>query len=291
MLKIKEGPPGYRLARKLEGYGFEICLLASALIAFLPFYWAITISIRNPIETFTVTGLAVPFVQFQPTLMSWIEELSVGEAQRALINSSIIALGTAVGLFVLGTPAAYALARFRFRRPNNQNLTIWFLSQRVLPPIVTVVPVFMMMRQLHLLDTRLALVIVNITFNLPLVVTIMRQGFLDIPIELEEAALVDGANHARVFWHISMRLALPCLMASMLISIAYTWNEFLFALTISSRESITVPVHMAGAAGTRGIQFWFVGVRVLIAMAPPVILALLAQRFIVRGLTVGALKG
>ena len=149
MLKIKEGPSGYRFARKLEGYGFEICLLASALIAFLPFYWAITISIRNPIETFTVTGLAVPFVQFQPTLMSWIEELSVGEAQRALINSSVIALGTAVGLFVLGTPAAYALARFRFRRPNNQNLTIWFLSQRVLPPIVTVVPVFMMMRQLH----------------------------------------------------------------------------------------------------------------------------------------------
>ena len=291
MLKIKEGPSGYRFARKLEGYGFEICLLASALIAFLPFYWAITISIRNPIETFTVTGLAVPFVQFQPTLISWIEELSVGEAQRALINSSVIALGTAVGLFVLGTPAAYALARFRFRRPNNQNLTIWFLSQRVLPPIVTVVPVFMMMRQLHLLDSRLALVIVNITFNLPLVVTIMRQGFLDIPIELEEAALVDGANHARVFWHISMRLALPCLMASMLISIAYTWNEFLFALTISSRESITVPDHMAGAAGTRGIQFWFVGVRVLIAMAPPVILALLAQRFIVRGLTVGALKG
>ena len=110
MFKIKEGPSGYRFTRKLEGYGFEICLLGSALIAFLPFYWAITISIRNPIETFTVTGLAVPFVQFQPTLISWIEELSVGEAQRALINSSIIALGTAVGLFVLGTPAAYALS-------------------------------------------------------------------------------------------------------------------------------------------------------------------------------------
>jgi len=281
----------FQLARKLEGYGFQICLLGSAFIAFLPFYWAITISIRNPIETFTVSGLSVPFIQFQPTLASWIEELSIGEAQRALLNSSIIALGTALGLMLLGTPAAYALARFRFRRPNNQNLTIWFLSQRVLPPIVTVVPVFMMMRQLHLLDTRLALVIVNITFNLPLVVTIMRQGFLDIPIELEEAALVDGANHGHVFWHVSMRLAIPCLMASMLISTAYTWNEFLFALTISSRESITVPVHMAGAAGTRGIQFWFVGVRVLIAMAPPVILALLAQRFIVRGLTVGALKG
>ena len=171
----------FRLLKNLEEYSFQICLLASAIIAFLPFYWAITISIRNPIETFTVSGLSIPFIQFQPTLDSWIEELSVGEAQRALINSSVIALGTALGLLLLGTPAAYALARFRFRRPSNQNLTIWFLSQRVLPPIVTVVPVFMLMRQLHLLDTRLALVIINITFNLPLVVTIMRQGFFDIP--------------------------------------------------------------------------------------------------------------
>ena len=280
-----------KFRKYIDQYSFLLMLLVAALIAFLPFYWAISISIRDPLETFTVAGLAVPFLQFQPTLTSWIEELSVGEAQRALTNSSIIALGTAVGLLALGTPAAYALARFRFRRISNQNLTLWFLSQRVLPPIVTVVPVFMLMRQLHLLDTRLALIVVNITFNMPFVVIILRQGFLEIPKELEEAALVDGANHINIFWHVSLRLALPSLMAALLISIAYTWNEFLFALTISSRESITVPVHMAGAAGTRGIQFWFVGVRVLIAMAPPVILALLAQGFIVRGLTVGALKG
>ena len=280
-----------KFRKYIDQYSFLLMLLVAALIAFLPFYWAISISIRDPLETFTVSGLAVPFLQFQPTMTSWIEELSVGEAQRALTNSSIIALGTAVGLLALGTPAAYALARFRFRRLSNQNLTLWFLSQRVLPPIVTVVPVFMIMRQLHLLDTRLALIVVNITFNMPFVVIILRQGFLEIPKELEEAALVDGANHINIFWHVSLRLALPSLMAALLISIAYTWNEFLFALTISSRESITVPVHMAGAAGTRGIQFWFVGVRVLIAMAPPVILALLAQGFIVRGLTVGALKG
>ena len=280
-----------KFRKYIDQYSFLLMLLVAALIAFLPFYWAISISIRDPLETFTVAGLAVPFLQFQPTLTSWIEELSVGEAQRALTNSSIIALGTAIGLLALGTPAAYALARFRFRRLSNQNLTLWFLSQRVLPPIVTVVPVFMLMRQLHLLDTRLALIVVNITFNMPFVVIILRQGFLDIPKELEEAALVDGANHINIFWYVSLRLALPSLMAALLISIAYTWNEFLFALTISSRESITVPVHMAGAAGTRGIQFWFVGVRVLIAMAPPVILALLAQGFIVRGLTVGALKG
>ena len=279
------------LERAIERYGFAVLLLAAGLFAFLPFYWAITISIRDPQDTFTVTGLAVPFAQFRPTLVSWAQELAVGEAQRAITNSIVIALGTAAGLLVLGTPAAYALARFRFRYPSNQNLVLWFLSQRVLPPIVTVVPVFMIMRNLDLLDTRVALIIMNITFNLPLMITIVRQGFLDIPVELEEAALVDGADHAHVFWMISMRLAVPSLAAALLISIAFTWNEFLFALTLASRDAVTVPVHMAGAAGTRGIQFWFVGVRVLMAMAPPVILAVLAQRFIVRGLTVGALKG
>ncbi len=232
------------LRRQIDRYSFQLLLLGAALIAVLPFYWAMTLSIRDPMETFTVAGLAVPFVQFQPTLANWIEELSVGEAQRALTNSSIIALGTALGLMVLGTPAAYALARFR--------LILWCLSQRVLPPIVTVVPVFMIMRQLHLLDTRLALILVNITFNLPLVVIIVRQGFLDIPIELEEAALVDGANHAHVFWHLSLRLAVPSLMAAMLISIAYTWNEFLFALIISSRDAVTVPGRQVRVASNSG---------------------------------------
>ena len=103
--------------------------------------------------------------------------------------------------------------------------------------------------------------------------------------------MVDGASYLDIFLRISLRLAMPSMAAAMLIAIAFTWNEFLFALTIGSLDTRTIPVHMAGAVDTRGIQFWFVGVRVLIAMAPPVILAMLVQRYIVRGLTFGALKG
>ena len=275
----------------LERHSYFILTLIFACFSALPFYWAASLSIRNPAETFTVTGLAVPFLQYQPTLINWIEELAVGESQRALLNSTIIAMGTAVGVAVLGAPAAYALSRFSFRRPANKDFTIWFLSQRVLPPIVTVIPIFMMMRVFNLLDTRLALILVNITFNLPLVVVIMRQAFLDLPVELEESAMVDGASYLDIFLRISLRLTMPSMAAAMLIAIAFTWNEFLFALTIGSLDTRTIPVHMAGAVDTRGIQFWFVGVRVLIAMAPPVILALLVQRYIVRGLTFGALKG
>ena len=269
---------------------FALVLAVTAVVV-LPFYWAVSLSLRNPREAFTVTGLAVPFVQYQPTLANWRTELATGETQQALVNSSIIALGTAVVVVVLGTPAAYALARFRFRRPSNEDITIWFLSQRVLPPVVTAIPLLLLIRWLGLFDTRTGLVLANATFTLPLVVVIMRQAFLDLPVELEEAAMVDGAGHLHIFLRIFLPLASPSLVAAVLIVIAFTWNEFLFALMMYFVNAKVIPVHMAGAMDTRGVQFWFVAVRALIAITPPVILALLVQRYIVRGLTFGAVKG
>ena len=199
--------------------------------------------------------------------------------------------GTLFLALLLGTPAAYAVARFRFARWKNRDITIWFLSQRVLPPVATVVPFYLVMRALGLLDTHAALILVNATFVLPFVVVILRQTFLDLPLELEEAALVDGASHWGAFWRIALPLAAPTLAATGLIVFAFTWNEFLFAVALSSRNALTVPVHIAGAVDTRGVQFWFMGVRAMTAIVPPVLIALLAQRYIVRGLTLGAVKG
>jgi len=269
---------------------FAVALAVTALVA-LPFYWAISLSVRNPRDTFTVTGLGVPFVQYRPTLDNWRTELGTWETQRALANSLIIAVATAAVVVVLGAPAAYAVARFRFRRPSNEDITLWFLSQRVLPPVATAIPLFLIVRWLGLLDTRTGLVLLNVTFNLPLVVVILRQAFIDLPVELEEAALVDGAGHWGIFLRISLPLVAPSLAAAVLIVVAFTWNEFLFALMVGSLNAKVIPVHIAGAGDTRGVQFWFVAVRALIAITPPVILALLAQRYIVRGLTFGALKG
>jgi len=277
--------------RNINLVTYFILALIVAVITFLPFYWAISLSIRNPIEAFTVTGLAIPFIQYKPTLENWKEELATGETQKSLLNSAIIAICTSIAVIILGTPAAYAIARFRFRKPSNSNIIVWFLSQRVLPPAATVIPFFLIMIFFKLLDTRLALIMVNTTFNLPFVVVLMRQAFLDLPIELEEAALVDGAGFFTIFWKISLRLAAPSLVAAVLIVFAFTWNEFLFALTIGTIHVRTIPVLMSGAVDTRGIQFWFVAVRMLIAASPPVILALFAQRFIVRGLSFGAVKG
>ena len=262
-----------------------------ALIFAFPIYWAFSQSLRNPIDTYTVAGLGVPWINFTPTLNNWIDQLSTPETGMALYNSTVIAVSAAIMALVLGTPAAYAIARFRFARWSNRDITIWFLSQRVLPPVATVIPFYLTMRYLGLLDTKFALILINATFVLPYVVVILRQTFLDLPVELEEAALIDGAGHWGAFWRIALPLAAPSMAAAGLIIFAFTWNEFLFAVSIGSSKAITVPVHIAGAIDTRGVQFWFMGVRAMTAIIPPVIIALIAQRYIVRGLTLGAVRG
>ena len=279
------------LDRQLRHALFSLLAIVSALIFLFPLYWGLSTSLRTPLETFTIAGFGIPWINFTPTLDNWVDQLQVPETQDALINSTLIATFATLLALALGTPAAYALARFRFELVHNRDLAIFFFAQRVLPPVATVIPFYLVMRTLGLLDTHLALVLVNATFILPFVVVILRQGFLDLPIELEESALVDGADHWGAFWRVALPLAAPVIAATGLIIFGRAWNEFLFALAIASKGAITIPVHMAGTAGTRGVQFWYLAVRQMIAIIPPVLIALLAQRYIIRGLTLGAVKG
>ncbi|MEN3203301.1 MAG: carbohydrate ABC transporter permease [Atribacterota bacterium] len=254
-------------------------------------YWGVVTSLKPPAETFTVTGLSVPFIQFRPTLENWRTELSVRESRMSLVNSIVVAIFATLIAVALGIPAGYALARFKFRRVKNRDLTIWYLSQRVLPPVVVVIPFFLIMRTLRLLDTRLALILVNATFVLPFAVVITRQTFQELPVELEEAAAVDGCSEFAAFWRIALPLAAPTIVAVIAICVAFTWNEFLFALSLTSLRAKTFPVYLAGAEDTRGVQFWFMATRAILALGLPVVLAVAIQRYIVRGLTFGAVKG
>jgi multiple sugar transport system permease protein len=285
--QTSETSPGWSMRYSI----YSLIAVVVAMIFMFPLYWAFSTSLRNPMDTFTVSGLGIPFIHFEPTLNNWIEQLATGETRRALMNSTVISIGASALALLLGTPAAYALARFHFRLPPNRDLTLWFLSQRVLPPVATVIPFYLVMRTLGLLDTYLALILINATFILPFVVVILRQTFIELPVELEEAAMVDGTGFLGAFLRVSLPLAAPAMAATGLIIFSFAWNEFLFAITISSKNAITIPVHMAGAVDTRGVQFWFMAVRAMIAMIPPVLLALLAQRYIVQGLTFGAVKG
>lgn len=280
-----------RKRRTLTDALWSLVAIIVAMIFFFPLYWAISTGLRRPADTFTVSGVGFPFIDFTPTLDNWISQASVPEAYQAFSNSVIISIASVLIALVLGLPAAYALARFRFRRPGNKDLTVWFLSQRVLPPVATAVPFFIVFSSLDMLDSRWALILVNATFILPFVVVIVRQTFQDLPIDLEEAALVDGATHFGAFVRVAVPLAMPAIVAAGLIMFAFAWNEYLFAVILTVKEAATMPVHIAGGVDTRGVQFWFVAVRALIAMIPPVLVALLAQRYIVRGLTLGAVKG
>ncbi len=266
-----------------------IMLIALIWVIF-PFYWALVNSIKRPADTFRA-GAWIPFLQFQPTLEHWISELSIIEIRQALLNSTIISLGAATLAVLLGTLAAYALARFRFGRKGNANFTTWFISQRILPPVVVVIPFFLIMRQLQLLDNVFSLVLLNATFTLPFPVIILSQMIRELPQELEEAAYVDGASVFQAFTRVVLPLILPGLVATWIICMAFSWNEFLFALSLTTKSAIPMPVIIAGAEHTRGVQFWFVGVRVMLTMLPPIVFALLAQRYIIRGLTLGAVKG
>ena len=269
---------------------YTILALGITVIFFFPFWWSISNSLRNPIDTFTTTGVGIPWLNFEPTLDNWKTQLSYPEAQLALYNSSFIAVLSTALAIIVGLPAAYALARFRFRFPPNKDITIWFISQRVLPPAAAVVPFFMIWNMLGIYDTKFSMIIVQTTFIMPFVIVIVRQTFIDLPIELEEAAMVDGATHIGAFLKVAVPLSVPAITASSLIMFTFAWNDYFFA-SVLTMKNFTLPIWAASDVGTRGIHFWFMAVKCMIAIVLPLILCLLAQRYIVRGLTLGAVKG
>ena len=275
--------------RRSIGEMFIIALaLICTFIAFSPFGYAILTSLKSEWKS----GDIIPFLQFEPDLLNWQQEFGSGgaETMKALRNSTLISLGATLVATTLGTLAGYGLARFKYG-VGNRNLVSWFLSQRFLPPVATLIPFVLMFRDLKLLDTLPGMVIVNATFTLPFAVLIMRDYFADLPPEMREAALVDGAGEFTTFLRIALPLARPALVASTLICFAFSWNEFLFASVLANRDWKPYPMLVAGSDTVRGIDFGFVTTRMLIAVTVPVILSLMVQRFIVRGLTFGAVKG
>lgn len=266
-----------------------VVIMAIVLIwTLFPFYWAAISSVKSSSDNYG--NLWLPFVHFTPTLKPWQDMFALPEVRSATLNSTKLAIGAATLSLALGTLAAYGIARFRFFRPQNGSLTTWFLSQRIAPPVIFVAPYFLLMRQAGLLDTTLGLIILNATFNMTFPIIILTQMFREVPIELEEAAQVDGASRWEMFWRISLPLVAPGLVVAWMLALAFSWNEFLFAFS-STTLNRPLSVAVVGAEQTRGVDYQFVGTRTLWAMIVPLIAALLAQRYIVRGLSLGAVKG
>jgi len=280
-----------RLLISLTNWGVIIVL---ALWVLFPFYWAVVNSLKAPVDVHS-PGF-IPFVQFHVTWQNWRDELFGGaDILNRIRNSLLIALSSSLIALMLGAPAGYGLARYRYRlkflRWENREILLWFLSQRILPPIVTVIPFILLYVKWGLYDTILGLTLAHATFTLPFAVLIVRDAFADLPSEIEESALVDGCSPFGAFRRIALPLALPAIVAALLICFAFSWNEFLFALKLTQSNALTVPYYIATSEHSQGERFWVVSIRTLIAVLPPGVLALGAQRYILRGLTLGAVKG
>ena len=208
------------------------------------------------------------------------------------MTSAIVAVLSTICAIVLGTLAAYALARFRLPRKLNMRLALWILSTRMFPPIVTAVPLFLLMSDVRLLDTMASLVIVYTAFNLPFVVWMMRGFFQEIPRELEEAARVDGDSRLGALVRVILPLAVPGLAATAVFCLIISWNEFLFALTLTQTDAaMTLPVGIAGRVTQYEIEWGVMSAAGVVAMIPILLFALSVQRYLVRGLSLGAVKG
>jgi multiple sugar transport system permease protein len=180
----------------------------------------------------------------------------------------------------------------RFKRSlGNNDVAFWMISQRMLPPVAVVIPIYLLFQRLHLLDTYAALIITYVTSNLPIVVWLMRDYFGTIPIELEECAAIDGASRYRIFWSIVLPLAIPGLVATLLFVLVFTWNEYLLAVFLASANTQTLPLVIAAQNATRGPQWWNMSVLILIMIVPVIFIAMILERYITRGLLIGAVKG
>jgi multiple sugar transport system permease protein len=206
------------------------------------------------------------------------------------------ALGAPIPLAIASGAAVfailYAAVARRFRRAlGNNDVAFWLISQRILPPVAVVIPIYVLFQRLGLLDTWQALIIAYVATNLPIVVWLMRDYFSTVPIELEESAAVDGASPYRIFRSIVLPVSVPGLVATFLFVLVFAWNEYLLALFLSSARAQTLPLTVAAQNATRGPQWWYMSVLILIMIVPVIVVAIVLERFISRGVLVGAVKG
>ncbi|HEX9598765.1 MAG TPA: carbohydrate ABC transporter permease [Gaiellaceae bacterium] len=273
-----------RRGRLLGDAANWIVVLGALAFFLLPVIWIFLTSFKSQGEVFRYPPVFWPK---QIDFRHYSEALG-GAGGKALKDSLVVASGSTAISLLVGVPTAYSISRFRV---GGQHLAFWILSIRMFPPVASAIPFFLLFQKFHMLDTHSALIIAYLTFNVPFVVWFVKGFFDDLPRDLEEAALVDGATRWRAFTGIAVRLAVPGIVTSALLAFVFSWNEFLLALFLTRSQVRTLPVALANLVGGHEILWGEIGALTVIAIIPVVVLALVLQRYVVRGLTFGAVKG
>ena len=261
-------------------------ILACCLLVFFvfPIYWLFIISFKTPDEIFHFPPVWYPKnIQFANYAVLFKD----GDAVSVL-NSLILAGTSTVIAMVFGTMCAYSLVRFK---TGGENFAVWVISQRLMPPIAIIFPIFLLYVYLGWVDTYGGLIILYTAFNLPYVIWMMRGYIEDIPLELEESALVDGCSRWRVLWKVVFPMARTGLFATAVFTFVFAWNEFIFALVLTRTEVVTYTVQVTHYFGGQS-NFWAkIAAMSALGTVPVFITVSLLQRFLVRGISMGAVKG
>jgi multiple sugar transport system permease protein len=262
-------------------------LFTVLLVAIFPIIWMFLASFKKDIDIISMPPVWI----FTPTIQNYEHVFSDPGSHmvRYFMNSVIIAIGTTVLAILLGTLAAYSLARFKFR--GDRLFFNSILVARMVPSESLFIPLFLLIRDLGLLDTHLALIIVYLVFNLPFTIWMMRGFFEDLPLDIEESAMVDGCSRLGAFRKVALPLVKPGLVATSVLCIVISWNEFLFALIISFQQANTVPLGLSSFLWFSRISWGQMYAASSAAVLPIIIFVMAIQKYLVRGLTLGAVKG
>ncbi|WP_420406831.1 carbohydrate ABC transporter permease [Hoeflea sp.] len=287
-----------RFTGRVAVYGI---LILWAIICLFPIYWTITTSFKMAPDV--MRGNLIPFWDYTPKWLGWrslglspetiwAESTVREEFLKRFYNSTITALASSGLAVFLGSLAAYGLSRFsyRFGFMRNSDISFFFLSQLILPPVVLALPFLVLYKSLSLLDTRIGLILLYTLTVLPIVIWIMRDQFAGIPKELEEAALVDGLSIWGAFATIVLPIALPGMVAAFILSLVLTWNEYFFAALLTSTHANTLPVMVASQTGSQGISWWSMAALSFAAILPLIAIGIVLERYIIKGMAAGAVK-
>ena len=271
------------------------------IVCLFPIFWTVTTSFKMAPDV--MQGNLIPWVDYQPQWLGWrsmglspdtIGSFSTVREQFLLRfwNSTVISVSASLLALVLGSLAAYGLSRFsyRFGPLGNDDISFFFLSQLILPPVVLALPFLVLYREVDLLDSQIGLILLYALTVMPIVIWIMRDQFGSIPTELEEAALVDGLSVWGAFSTIVLPIAAPGMVAAFILCLVLTWNEYFFAALLTSTDAVTLPVMVASQTGSQGINWWSMAALSTAAILPLVVIGIVLERYIIKGMAAGAVK-
>ncbi|MEM1284248.1 MAG: carbohydrate ABC transporter permease [Pseudomonadota bacterium] len=273
---------GHQRKQAVKAVQLALILLAT-FIMLIPILWIFMAAFKNHIDVFQLK------LFFTPTLANFAEVFrSPYDLGDKLINSSIVAFVTVLFAIPIATMAAYSFSRFRLR--GETAMLVVILATQFVPAVVIILPFFVMFRDIGLLDTRLGLILVNLAIVMPFAIW-MIKGFIDgIPLDTEEAAMVDGSSRLQVIRNIVLPMAAPGLLTAGIFCFIIAWNEFLFALILTNRDAVTLPIGLALFRAEEGDLWNLLSAAGIIIMVPMFVLALLIRKYFVQGMTMGAVR-